>query len=133
MDVNSAERNIMIQNMRDYSFNDSKIKHIFYRNMINSNKSQVLILISNFLPGYKIGGPLTSILNLTQNLNKEIDFFILTSNCDFGDSKPYVGVEIKKWINFEHYKVMYLSTSLSFYWNLIKILFFACSIIFINN
>lgn len=50
---------------------------------------KVLILAPTYLPGVKGGGPIQSIKNLTEALNTEIDFYIITSNRDFGDKRRY--------------------------------------------
>ena len=76
-------------------------------------KPSILILLSNFSPGYMMGGPLTSNLNLINALKNEVDFKIITSNHDFGDKKPYKGIEANKWISFGEFKVWYLNPGLN--------------------
>lgn len=72
-------------------------------------RPSILILLSNFSPGYMMGGPLTSNLNLINALKNEADFKIITSNHDFGDTQPYNGIEANKWILFREFKVWYLN------------------------
>ena len=38
------------------------------------DKRKILVLIPNFLPGYKMGGPLTSIINMIENLSDDFSF-----------------------------------------------------------
>ncbi len=56
---------------------------------INKNKKEIGIIITNFLPGEKLGGPIHSIYNLVQFNKEYFDFFILTTNKDFLSLKPY--------------------------------------------
>ena len=48
-----------------------------------------IIIVNYYLPGYKVGGPLVSLLNIVKLLGDEFNFKILTVDHDFGDSKPY--------------------------------------------
>ena len=75
-------------------------------------KPTVLILISHYIPGYKIGGPLTSIKNIVDNLSDKFDFEIITWDRDMGDSKPYQNICANKWINKDNYRIYYLSKKL---------------------
>jgi glycosyltransferase involved in cell wall biosynthesis len=69
----------------------------------------VLILVPNYIPGYKSGGPLRSIANLVERLGKEFDFWIITSDRDIGDSVPYSNVCIDQWNIIGKAHVYYLS------------------------
>ncbi len=60
-------------------------------------KKKVLIIIGRYLPGYKDGGPVRSIKNLTDNFGDEFDFKILTSDRDNGDKEPYKNIKIHDW------------------------------------
>ena len=70
---------------------------------------RVLILVPGFLPGYKFGGPGRSIFNLTNVLNDEFEFLILTSDRDLGDKSPYPGLPVDRWISSYGAKVRYCS------------------------
>jgi len=48
-----------------------------------------IIIVGYYLPGYKVGGPLISILNMIKLLSPDFNFKILTVDRDFGDSRPY--------------------------------------------
>lgn len=72
-------------------------------------KPTILITTSHYLPGYKSGGPLRSILNLVNNLHDEFDFKILTSDRDLGDHTPYRSIRYGVWNDVGCAQVRYLS------------------------
>lgn len=59
--------------------------------------TSVLIFIDWFWPGYKAGGPVRSLLNLTEQLSNEYAFHIVTRNTDYMSSKPYANVRANEW------------------------------------
>jgi glycosyltransferase involved in cell wall biosynthesis len=69
---------------------------------------QVLIFIDWFLPGYKAGGPIQSVVNLIKHLGNEFQFYVVTSNKDLGESDPYPNIEFNSWIIKENYQIIYL-------------------------
>jgi glycosyltransferase involved in cell wall biosynthesis len=71
---------------------------------------RILIFTDSFLPGFKGGGPITSISNLVNLLNNSFDMLICTRDRDFGDTKPYKDIEKNKITKYKEYKVIYLST-----------------------
>jgi glycosyltransferase involved in cell wall biosynthesis len=85
-------------------------------------KKKVLIFISNYLPGYKIGGPLNSIRSIIENLKKYYDFSIVTSDRDLGDLYPYKNISTNKWSKFEGANIIYWKTNCRYYINVIKLL-----------
>lgn len=60
-------------------------------------KPRVLVTLGYYLPGFKSGGPLRSIVNLVEHLGGDYDFRILTGDRDLGDGAPYDGVPIDRW------------------------------------
>ncbi|MFN5621628.1 MAG: glycosyltransferase [Flavobacteriales bacterium] len=71
-------------------------------------RKKILVFSDWFLPGFKAGGPIRSLVNLTQTL--EHDFFIVTRNTDHDSSQPYPDIETNRWIKqSEHVQVLYLS------------------------
>ncbi|AMV71875.1 hypothetical protein JCM30471_00660 [Desulfuromonas carbonis] len=71
-------------------------------------KIKIITFISYFLPGYKAGGPLRSIVNLVNHLNDEFEFWIVTRDRDLGDSSPYNGVLQNQWQSVAGAMVYYL-------------------------
>ena len=57
----------------------------------------VLIITGRYLPGYKDGGPVRTIKNLTDNLGDEFCFRILTCDRDHGDQSPYPDIKENEW------------------------------------
>ncbi len=66
--------------------------------MQKNNRPTVLIFIDWFTPGYKAGGPVRSMVNMTEQLADEIDFFVVTRNNEYGESAPYSFLEYNQWV-----------------------------------
>jgi len=64
------------------------------------SKKKVLVFIDWFRPGYKAGGPVASLDNLTAQLSGEIDFYIVTRDTDYCETKPYADVKANQWNEF---------------------------------
>jgi glycosyltransferase involved in cell wall biosynthesis len=72
-----------------------------------SKKSKILIFADYFLPGYKAGGPITTLSNIINSLSNDFEFDIITRNHDLGEAVPYKGIS-KSWNTFNNYRVLYL-------------------------
>jgi glycosyltransferase involved in cell wall biosynthesis len=72
------------------------------------NNPNILIFIDWFLPGFKAGGPIQSIVNLVRNLEEDYDFYIVTSNIDLGETEPYTDIVFNSWIRNGNHQVIYL-------------------------
>ena len=64
--------------------------------------------MGRYLPGYKDGGPVRSIINLTDRLGTEYEFRILTTDRDHGDEKPYEGIRVREWNSVRKAQVYYV-------------------------
>lgn len=53
------------------------------------DKKRILVFIDWYLPGYKAGGPVRSMVNMTENLSDRFDFYIVTRNSEYGEDQPY--------------------------------------------
>lgn len=62
---------------------------------------KILIFIDWFLPGYKAGGPTRSYANLIDHFKGEYQFYIVTRNTDYTETKPYPGIKSNSWTNFD--------------------------------
>lgn len=71
----------------------------------------VLCLVRYYLPGYKSGGPVRTLANLTEHLGEEIDFRIITADRDHADQGPYPQMRIDDWNNVGKAQVFYASRS----------------------
>jgi glycosyltransferase involved in cell wall biosynthesis len=69
----------------------------------------ILTFLGYYLPGYKAGGPIRTLENMTKALNDDFLFKIITSDRDMNDDSSYKGIEVNKWVNVESSKVFYLS------------------------
>lgn len=69
---------------------------------------KILIITGRYLPGYKDGGPVRSIKNLTDYLGDEYEFRILTCDRDHGDIEPYPNIKVNDWNHVEKAKVYYV-------------------------
>lgn len=73
-----------------------------------------MIIMGRYLPGYKDGGPVRSIKNLTDRLGDEYDFHILTADRDHGDTQSYaimypeLKLQIRDWNVVGKAKVFYV-------------------------
>lgn len=73
------------------------------------SKPIVLVIISNYLPGEKSGGPVRTTSNMVEWLGDDFNFRILTSDRDIGDENPYSHIEYGVWHSVGKAKVRYLS------------------------
>jgi len=64
---------------------------------MTNGKKDILIITGRYLPGYKDGGPVRSIKNLTDYLGNEYNFKILTCDRDHGDIEPYSNIKVNDW------------------------------------
>lgn len=77
--------------------------------MKSNSRKRVLIFTDYYLPGYKAGGPIRSIHNLVNSLNKEFHFLIITRDRDLGSDGPYNSIKVDEWNRFDHTSVFYAS------------------------
>lgn len=64
-------------------------------------------MISRYSPGHKEGGPIRSMINLTNEFSDAYDFYILTHDRDHGDIYPYEDIMVGKWNQFGNTHVYY--------------------------
>jgi glycosyltransferase involved in cell wall biosynthesis len=72
-------------------------------------KKRLLVFIDWYDPGYKAGGPIQSCRNLVEALRDRFDVFIVCSDRDLGDEKPYESVEVGKWTSLREGLGVYYS------------------------
>lgn len=73
-------------------------------------KPVVLVVVGNYLPGFKAGGIVRAVVNTIDHLAGEIDFKVITRDRDLGDSAPYASVRMNAWQPMGAAEVYYLST-----------------------
>ncbi len=69
---------------------------------------KVLILMGRYLPGYKDGGPVRTIKNLTDILGNEYDIRIMCHDRDHGDEIPYSNINVNTYNKVGNAKVYYV-------------------------
>ncbi len=69
---------------------------------------RILIFYPHYLPGYRAGGPITSLSNLVDRLGDEIEFFVVTLNHDFNDTKRFADIS-QGWNRVGKAQVRYLA------------------------
>jgi len=72
-------------------------------------KPIILTFAHYYLPGNLAGGPIRSIANMVDLLSDEFDFYIITSDRDYGAKNPYSDVNIDEWNTVGNAKVFYAS------------------------
>ena len=80
----------------------------------------ILALLNVYLPGYKAGGPVQSVANLTERLGKDFHVKIVTTDRDYGDSQGYSSVRTGEWQKIGKAEVLYVQSGSL--WNLRRII-----------
>ena len=75
---------------------------------MTDGKKDILIITGRYLPGYKDGGPVRSIKNLTDFLGDEYNFRILTCDRDHGDTESYPNITVNGWNKVGKAQVYYV-------------------------
>jgi glycosyltransferase involved in cell wall biosynthesis len=65
-------------------------------------KKKILVLVDWFVPGYKAGGPIQSCVNFVFAMKEDFSVYVLTTDTDHGETKPYEGIESGRWTNHLH-------------------------------
>lgn len=80
--------------------------------MFENKKPKILIFCDYYLPGYKSGGGMRTIVNMTDRLSDKFDFWIITRDHDGKlDKKQYSTVNINSWNEIRNTQVFYLSSN----------------------
>lgn len=78
----------------------------------SDSRAKVLILCDFYLPGFKSGGGMRTIVNTVRRLNDEFRFYVVTRDHDGrSDLTPYRGIEYGRWHQSEGAEVFYLRNS----------------------
>lgn len=79
--------------------------------MTPHDRPVILTFVGNYLPGYKAGGILRTIVNTVDHLCDEFEFRIVTRDRDLGDDRPYIDIGINQWQKVGNAMVYYLPPS----------------------
>lgn len=74
-----------------------------------TQRIKIIIFNRTFLPGFKEGGPIRSIVNLIKRLGGEFDFSVVTRDRDIGDTVPYEGMKRDDWNTVDGCRVFYVA------------------------
>lgn len=73
-------------------------------------KRTVLAFNRHFLPGFRAGGPIRTLINMTDRLGDYFTFLIVTQDRDLGDSERYPNIHTESWNTVRKAQVRYLPT-----------------------
>ena len=71
----------------------------------------MLVFVGHYLPGYKAGGIVRTIINTVDHLCEEFEFRVVTSDRDLADAEPYPGVVLGEWQKVGNALVYYVPAS----------------------
>ena len=88
----------------------------------SSKKKVILCFIKYYLPGYRSGGPVRSIVNFVEKFGDVYDIRIVCSSHDAIDNKPYDNIIIEEWNQVGKAKVFYLPNKIIKYKKILNLL-----------
>lgn len=98
----------------------------------SKTKPTILIFTGNYLPGWKAGGILRTIVNTIDQLSEDFNFKVVTRDRDLGDTNRYPNIQVEKWLSVGDASVYYLENkSLKIISEIIKTE--NCDVIFLNS
>lgn len=75
-------------------------------------KKRILVFCDFYLPGFKSGGGMWTVVNLVNRFADRYDFFVVTRNYESkGDRTPYTSVRSSSWNRVGNAEVFYLAES----------------------
>ena len=74
----------------------------------SSKKPRILVICNYYLPGYKRGGGLRTLVNMVERFHDRFDFLVVTRDND-GDNITYENIQVNQWNDIQKAKVYYLS------------------------
>lgn len=73
---------------------------------------RILIIAPYYKPGYKAGGPIQSIYNLSKLLGSNCEIYVLTRSNDYGEIKKFESISENTWVQFDSHQVKYLDSQI---------------------
>lgn len=73
--------------------------------------NKIIIFIGHYLPGYKAGGPISTIKNYVDTYYDKCEFYIVCNDRDLGDQEPYKNVVLNEWNQTKQCKIFYTKLS----------------------
>ena len=75
------------------------------------NQTELYIFCGHYLPGYKAGGILRTVVNMVANLSDKMNLSIITRDRDHGEKAPYKSTKVNTWTKYKGDKIFYFSKS----------------------
>jgi len=72
-------------------------------------RPRILCFVASYLPGYRSGGPIRTIVNFVDHLGDDFDIRIVTRDRDALDTAPYPGIAVDGWSPVGKAQVFYAS------------------------
>jgi len=99
-----------------------------------AKRIRALTLCDYYLPGYKAGGAVRTVVNMVEEVSDTIDFSIITRDRDFGNDTAYENVCVDQWNAMGSMRVFYLSKGWRSLFRLRYVISHApCDVIYINS
>lgn len=74
-----------------------------------SGRPVILTFVPYYLPGFKSGGPVRSLVNMIEALRAGFDFRIVTADRDAGEPQSYSNIHVDQWNEVQGTPVFYVS------------------------
>lgn len=82
---------------------------------------KIIIFADYFLPGYKAGGPIRSLENLSRVLKEDYSVYLITRDHDQGEVESYNSVKKNEWNKVNDIDIFYISSSNISFKNILKL------------
>lgn len=82
--------------------------------MNNLRKLKILTFVGFYVPGFKAGGALRSVSNITGLLSGNYDFKLVALNRDFESNKTFENVRVNQWYKYDNMDIFYTDLKLPF-------------------
>lgn len=98
-------------------------------------KSEIIVLIGHYLPGFKAGGPIYSMANIIEQLSNEYTFRVITRDRDLDSKEHYPNITLGQWTYIGKTKILYTQKGWRGFFQTAQVLFQASStsVLYING
>ena len=90
-------------------------------NPTSRSKDKVLCFVDYYLPGFKAGGPIRSISNLSDKVSPYLDFKIVARDRDIDEGKPFSGILTNSWNSVSGSSIFYLKVGVVYFLHLFRV------------
>jgi glycosyltransferase involved in cell wall biosynthesis len=108
--------------------------NLHYPDAMPDSKPIVLVPVRYFLPAYKAGGPVRTLMAMVEHLSSSYQFKVVALDRDLGDRSPFPGIDRAVWNSVKKTQVRYLSPGVWLAFRLIRVLRETkCDILYLNS